>query len=81
MNCHEIMKHLSEFIDGDLDDCQCDVIRGHLDDCPECRTFLDTFRKTIDVSKKLLRTEIPDEIRARLRDRLREEYKKHTGTI
>jgi anti-sigma factor (TIGR02949 family) len=76
MNCKEVIRQMSEFIDGDLDECRCDSVKSHLEECPACRGVFDTFRTTIDLSKKLLRTQIPEDIRSRLREKLKDEYQK-----
>lgn len=76
MECKEIISHLSEFIDGELEECECTEIREHLDKCPVCHSIYDSLLHNIQLCKKMLKIEIPEEIRFRLRERLHKEYGK-----
>jgi anti-sigma factor (TIGR02949 family) len=48
-SCQELVAALSTFLDGELDAAQCERIKQHLATCPNCRTVLDTTRKTIQI--------------------------------
>ena len=45
MNCSQIEKKLSAFIDNELDGATSRFITEHLEDCPRCREYLHEFRK------------------------------------
>ena len=45
MNCSQIEKKLSAFMDNELDGPTSRFINDHLRDCPQCRKFLQQFRE------------------------------------
>ncbi len=46
-NCHDVLIHLSEFIDGEISDEIRKELEDHIQHCENCRIVLDTTRKTI----------------------------------
>jgi anti-sigma factor (TIGR02949 family) len=70
--CKKYFKRISEYLDGELDKGMCQKIERHLQDCPECRDCLDSFRRSIQLCKETAKEEIPPDIRKRLRSKLRE---------
>ena len=65
-SCKEVVKLLSDYIDGE---CSPDVdasIKAHLADCPNCIAFVNTFRKSLVMSKALQYSDIPKDLRKRL---------------
>ncbi|MGM0663318.1 MAG: anti-sigma factor family protein [Thermodesulfobacteriota bacterium] len=65
-------EHISEFLDGELDEAACEEIRAHLRDCPACRNCLESLKKTVEVLRRLPRETVPADIKQRLRASLRE---------
>ena len=61
-DCREIFARLSEYLDEDLEPGLCDELERHLDDCPPCRAFLDSLRRTVDLVRDLPATELPEEV-------------------
>lgn len=47
MECEELIRYLSDYIDGDLDEELTDAAREHLATCENCSVVLDTTQKTI----------------------------------
>jgi anti-sigma factor RsiW len=45
MNCSQIEKKLSAFMDNEMDGPTSRFINDHLKDCPRCRKFLHQFRE------------------------------------
>ena len=71
MNCQDILKNMSEYIDGELDGQLCAEIEAHIETCPDCKIVIDTLKKTIQlvqISGK--ETELPKDVRKRLFARL-----------
>ena len=66
MECRELFARLSEFIDGDLDGPECVVFSRHIEDCAPCIAFVDSLRKTVDLSRQLPVPVIPEEFRRHL---------------
>ena len=79
MNCKEIIDKMSEYIDGETDLELCTLIRSHIESCPSCRIFFQSFEKNIQICKELLKVDVPEETRVRLRQRLKDEYKKFSA--
>ena len=61
--CRELVERLSEYLDGELDVELCSSVEGHLDDCPPCRAFLKSLRRTVAHIETLPAPGLPDEIR------------------
>jgi len=67
MGCPKILKHLSAYIDGELDKTTCRQIETHLESCQNCRIVVDTLKKTIDLYQQDgEKTTLPPETRRRL---------------
>lgn len=66
--CRHLLGHLSDYVDGELEDqALCQEIEHHLEDCENCQVVVDTLKKTIKLYQTSTRkTEMPDEVRARL---------------
>lgn len=47
MNCEDLIRCLSDYIDQGLDHALAEAARAHLQSCPNCRVVLDTTRQTI----------------------------------
>jgi anti-sigma factor RsiW len=47
MKHRRIIKEVSAFIDGELDEATQAELRKHVAACPRCRIYVDTVRKTI----------------------------------
>ncbi len=76
--CRRLLGSLSEYIDGELNECLCEEIEKHLAECENCQIVVDTMRKTIDLVQICCEPEtVPDEVRKRLYKRLNlEDYLK-----
>jgi anti-sigma factor RsiW len=47
MKCREFVEFIMEYLDGGLADGERRVFEGHVDRCPACLNYLDTYRETI----------------------------------
>ena len=47
MNCREFVDFLMAYLDDELPGSQADSFRQHMDACPPCVTYLDTYRETV----------------------------------
>jgi anti-sigma factor RsiW len=53
MTCRELVDFLMDYLDGEL---APDIRRrfdAHLDQCPDCVTYLDTYRETLRLTREL----------------------------
>jgi len=51
--CLELFRHLSEYIDREIDVVAYRVIEQHLKDCPACRICLATLRQTVSLCRSM----------------------------
>ena len=70
MKCREMLKHLSDYLDRDLDPSICRHIDSHIKGCKPCVAFISTLRKTVGVLKRQPRAVLSASLRRRLRRRL-----------
>lgn len=66
MNCNQVMREISEYLDGELTPDMKRQIERHLEGCGHCRTVLDQVRMTIDIFCDQQKVELPQDISARL---------------
>lgn len=71
MNCEEVIRELSSFIDGDLDAATKVQIESHFIECHECKLVVDQTKKTIQVFCDCEPVELPGDLRNRLHEGLR----------
>ena len=55
MNCREFVDFLMEYMEGDLGDEEQVAFLTHMDLCPPCVTYLETYRQTVGLEKDLCR--------------------------
>ncbi len=68
--CRELLKDLSDYVDGDLDETLCLEIEHHMAECDNCRVVVDTLRRTVLLYHALPSEPMPGEVEARLLKRL-----------
>lgn len=68
--CRDLFARLSEYLDGEMGESLCAETEAHLEDCPPCRDFLESLRRTVALLDRLPAEEVPEEIRREVRDSL-----------
>ena len=53
MNCREFVEFLMGYLEGELPERQKGVFEQHMDDCPTCVTYLDTYRETVRLGREV----------------------------
>lgn len=53
MNCRELSDFLMAYIEGDLEPIPRARFEKHLAECQPCGTYVDTFKKTIELGGSL----------------------------
>jgi len=53
VNCREFVDFLMDYVDGALPSEQARTFEQHLNDCPPCVTYLETYRETVRLGKTL----------------------------
>lgn len=72
-NCQNLLKSLSDFVDGTIDESLCTEIEKHIASCEDCRIVVDTLKKTVYLYHATSEEEIPivpEDVRERLYHRL-----------
>jgi anti-sigma factor RsiW len=65
--CPRIVSLLSDYIDGRLPADVRSDLEQHLSGCPDCTTFVGTFRSTVTLLQSLNEDDLPEELRLRLK--------------
>jgi len=67
--CKEmIMDFLADYLDGTLSSDILADLERHLQDCTPCVAYLNTYKKTRDLTGQAARVEMPEEMKVRLRE-------------
>ena len=65
--CSELKKMISDYLDGELSENLCHDLERHMNECHDCQIVINTFKKTIELSKTLQEDEtLPGDVRQRL---------------
>jgi predicted anti-sigma-YlaC factor YlaD len=76
MECRDVLERISDYLDLDPEQQQdlAERLETHLADCPNCRVYVDTVRKTISLYRSETPPECPEQVRLRLHAVLSYEY-------
>jgi anti-sigma factor (TIGR02949 family) len=69
--CNDALKHLVDYLEGELEPEANSELESHLSACPPCVRFLQTYKSTGKVCKQALEREMPVEMKHALRKFLR----------
>jgi anti-sigma factor RsiW len=47
VKCREFVEFLMEYLDGALAEQERSVFEGHIEDCPACVNYLESYRETV----------------------------------
>lgn len=70
--CKFFCEQLSDYLDGELRDRECELIEDHLEVCPPCNLMFQTLKTTVEICNLGVSQEIPEDVRIRLKQFLRE---------
>jgi anti-sigma factor RsiW len=76
--CQECLDLLVDYLEGELSPERALALEIHLELCPPCVAFLNTYRGTVDLARTLRADDIPPELTQRLIDFLTRE---RAGTL
>jgi anti-sigma factor RsiW len=71
--CDECVELLVDYIAGELPTDRARALEIHLDLCPSCVCFVNTYRSTVNIARTLQADDIPPELTQRLIEFLRSE--------
>ena len=66
LECRQIAELLGDYFDGSLPRETRELIDFHIDGCAPCVAFLNTYRGTVDATRRLGDIPIPPELKKRL---------------
>lgn len=73
--CKYFCEHLSDYLDGLMEENECRLVEEHLAHCPPCKLIYQSLELTVSLCGKSVSDEIPEGVRQRLKDFLREHCK------
>jgi predicted anti-sigma-YlaC factor YlaD len=79
MNCDKIRELLSPYLDEMTNEKETNLVKAHLDVCPECRHELEKIKAVCDFMRKLPVPEVPGDFYHSLESRLTNEKFKYFG--
>jgi anti-sigma factor (TIGR02949 family) len=71
VNCDELIDRLMEYLDGEMVEEQRTHAKVHLDGCPNCTAYVETYTHTVRTVKKIRCDRLPPAVEARLREALK----------
>lgn len=78
MTCEEVVRQLSEYLDGELDPALAEQLVRHFEHCEDCGLVVNTTRKTIDLYCKAEPAPLPPEVQKQLDRAFAEIFKRGT---
>ncbi len=68
MICKDIVEEIIGYIEAELDDKTLEELNKHLNECPECKAFVKTYQRMLELADKVKeRTFVTPETRAKLK--------------
>jgi hypothetical protein len=64
--CSQIAELLGDYLEGTLPKRTAELLEFHIDGCPPCIAFVNTYRGTVNATKALRDVPIPPELKSRL---------------
>ncbi len=75
IDCHEILREFSNYLDGEVDPVLREQVEAHLSQCRHCAAFYDSARNLVVLIADERTFTLPAGFRARLHARLADEIK------
>jgi hypothetical protein len=71
LNCEDVVREISNYLDGELALSAKRDLEGHLDHCHDCKMVVDQTKLTVDVFCDSEVVELPADVKSRLHEALR----------
>ena len=75
ISCKEIADLILDYLENNLDAENIKEFDRHIEGCVDCHAFLNTYKKTVSLTRQIPCEEIPDELRSRLSSLLKKRKK------
>jgi anti-sigma factor RsiW len=66
IECRQIAELLGDYLDGTLPRATRELLEWHIEGCPPCVAFVNTYRGTVNAARKLADMPVPPELKQRL---------------
>lgn len=66
LTCQEQVELLADYLDGALLPETASALERHLEDCPSCLAFINTYKATNAWVREIASEEMPEELKTRL---------------
>ena len=76
MTCRDLIRELSEYLDGELDLALAEELMRHLGRCEDCGIVVDTTRRTIEMYCNMEPAPLPPDVKQRLQRALEQRLKR-----
>ena len=78
LKCKDLVENIMGYIDRELDQVTLFTLEKHLELCPECKSFVDTYKRMLSLSGNLKNQKfVTPDIRKRLKNILKTKIKPH----
>ena len=64
--CRRIAELLGDYLEGTLPKATAELLEWHIEGCPPCVAFVNTYRGTVNATRALRDIAIPPELKTRL---------------
>lgn len=76
-SCKEVLANISSYLDGELEATACEAIEQHCATCPSCATVVNGLRETVGLCRQAGMVPLPDEVKRRARESVRQLLDRH----
>lgn len=66
MPCPEMLDRICSELQEDIESEVCQELKLHLDECPDCKAYVDSLKKTVIMFHSVPEKNIPDDVQNRL---------------
>jgi Putative zinc-finger len=80
MTCQRVTAMVQDYLAGELASEIAAALEEHLHDCPDCTTFINTYKRTTQAPQSIRYEDIPAEMQSRVRQFLRAKIKQFPPT-
>lgn len=68
LTCRDVIDLLAEYLEQGLSEDVIAELERHLARCPACVAYLNTYRRTRELTGEVTRVAMPEDMKARLRE-------------
>jgi len=65
-SCRGLVNLLCDYVEGDLVPEESEEIDAHMNECPPCLAFLNTYQKTTELCRSIQPEDLPQDLKEKL---------------